>query len=148
MSNPDTIRIAYALSTRELAGEPLSATDLDLNQSHRGNLPHVYNLIFQHNLRVDAGEVDLPRIELVTVIYDDPEPPQREFGDLPVEFVGICSARLLELRDARNAAQENGDTAQFERLKSEYSAERVRYEQEFVDHLQGASVDVDRKSVV
>ena len=151
MNNPDTIKIAYALSTRELAGEPLSATDVDLNQRHRGNLPHVYTLIFQHNLRVDAGEVDLPRVELVTIIYDDPEPPQREFTDLPIECVGICSARLLELRDARNVAQERGDTQEFERLRAAYSVERVRYEQELVDHLQGASVDVvllDRLMVI
>ena len=147
----ETIRIAYAVSTRELEDEPLSATDNALNESHRGNLPHVYNLMLKHNLQVEAGEVDLPRVELAVIIYDDREPPLRNFTDIPVEFVGICSEQLRCLRDSRNAAQAAGNAEEFARLRAEYGAERVRYEQEFLDVLGDAGVDLvmlDRLMVI
>ncbi len=145
----ETIRIAYAVSTRELDDEPLSATDSALNASHRGNLPHVYNLMLKHNKQVEAGELNLPRVELAVIIYDDREPPLRDFTDIPVEFVGVCSERLRELRDSRNAAA--GNEVEFARLRAEYGAERMRYEQEFLDVLGGAGVDLvmlDRLMVI
>jgi folate-dependent phosphoribosylglycinamide formyltransferase PurN len=149
--NTETIRIAYAVSTRELEDEPLSATDNALNASHRGNLPHVYNLMLKHNRQVEAGELDLPRVELAVIIYDDREPPLRDFTDIPVEFVGVCSERLRELRDSRNAAQTAGNETEFARLRAEYGAERARYEQEFLDVLGDAGVDLvmlDRLMVI
>lgn len=149
--NTETIRIAYAVSTRELDDEPLSVTDNALNASHRGNLPYVYNLMIRHNLQVEAGELDLPRVELAVIIYDDTEPPLRDFTDIPVEFVGVCSERLRELRDSRNAAQAAGNKTEFMRLKAEYGTERLRYEQEFLDVLGNAEVDLvmlDRLMVI
>jgi len=147
----ETIRVAYAVSTRELEDEPLSATDNALNASHRGNLPHVYELMLKHNKQVEAGELDLPLVELAVIIYDDKEPPLRDFTDIPVEFVGVCSERLRELRDARNVAQAAGNDAEFARLKAEWGVERVRYEQEFLDVLGNAGVDLvmlDRLMVI
>ena len=147
----ETIRIAYAVSTRELEGEPLSATDAELNAGHRGNLPYVYTLMLQHNKKVEAGELDLPRVELAVIIYDDAEPPLRDFSDIPVEFVGVCSERLRELRDARNGAHAAENMQEYSRLRLEYGAERTRYEQEFLDVLAGAGVDLvmlDRLMVI
>ncbi|MBD3398345.1 hypothetical protein GF412_03965 [Candidatus Micrarchaeota archaeon] len=149
--NMETVRVAYAVSTRELEDEPLSATDSTLNASHRGNLPHVYGLMLKHNKQVEAGGLDLPRVELAVIIYDDKEPPLRDFSDVPVEFVGVCSERLRELRDERNAAQAAGNEGEFARLRAEHGAERVRYEQEFLDVLRGAEVDLvmlDRLMVI
>ena len=151
--NTETIRIAYALSTRELADEPLSATDAEMNESHRGNLPYVYQMMVMHNELVESGIVDLPKVELAVVIYDDEDPPMRSFEDIPVSFVGVCSSRMLELRDQRNIAEEAGgrESAEFLRLKAQYARERRRFEGEFLGVVQEAEVDLvmlDRLMVI
>ncbi len=151
--NTETIRIAYAVSTRELEDEPLSATDNALNESHRGNLPYVYQMMVMHNELVESGVVDLPKVELAVVVYDDEEPSMRSFEDIPVPFVGVCSSRMLELRDQRNAVEEarGRENAEFLSLKAQYARERRRFEGEFLGVIQEAEVDLvllDRLMVI
>jgi folate-dependent phosphoribosylglycinamide formyltransferase PurN len=87
-----TVRVAYFLSTRELAGErggdeKLSATgdpaiDGPINASHRGNLPMVVERLRNYNRMAEASGCG-PRIEISLIVVDDVE-VMRDFSDLGI----------------------------------------------------------------
>lgn len=139
----DSINVAYLLSTREVAGERLSASDEAVNAGHRGNLPEVYRFMQVHNDLVSTGALNMPRINLAAIIYDD-ESPLRTFGDIAAPLVQHASAALMAARDAKNSAIERlGEaSSETERLIEEYKQARHEFESGLVRFLQENNVDV------
>lgn len=99
-----TIRVAYFLSTRELAdNEPLSDTDQSVNEAHRGNLPRLKGMLDVYNRK--AGLSGMPRIEVAVIVSDD-DTVRRDFSDLGIPVHREPSSSFARLRKAEGESQE------------------------------------------
>lgn len=106
MNGPGTIRVAYFLSTRELAdNEPLSDTDSAANEAHRGNLPRLKEMLDVYNRHVAEGSASGPRIEVVAIVCDD-DHPRRDFSDLGILMHQEPSSSFARLRRGDGESQE------------------------------------------
>jgi phosphoribosylglycinamide formyltransferase-1 len=113
-----TMRIAYFLSTRELAGEHIAdpQTDADANAAHRGNLPAFAAAV--RNGQVEGASLSL-------IVMDD-DRPLRDFSDLGLKMHLEPSSAFRRL--GRN--------------HPERPAAKAAYERRLLDVLRGYSIDL------
>jgi folate-dependent phosphoribosylglycinamide formyltransferase PurN len=97
-NNIGAIRVAYFLSTRELAdNEPLSDNDQSVNDAHRGNLPALKRMLDVYNRKAELS--GSPRIEICVIVCDD-DAPRRDFSDLGIPLHQEPSSSFAKLRRA------------------------------------------------
>jgi len=135
-SDINTVRVAYFVSTRELAdNEPISDTDHQVNESHRGNLPKLMDMLAAYNRIIEQGRSGGPRIEIAVIVSDDDQ-LRRDFSDLGIPVHQEPSSSFASLR--RDKA--NGESiADFRSRKAQAKAE---YEQRLLGLMRERNVDI------
>lgn len=137
-----TVRLAYFLSTRELAqNEPLSDTgnpeiDAPINESHRGNLPLVASMLAEQ--RALGG----PDIRIALIVCDDVE-LMRDFSDLNVPLHQEPSTYPQEYRRL-GFRKEDGETRGDFRARIAPITARAKaaYEQRLLDVVAAHRIDM------
>jgi folate-dependent phosphoribosylglycinamide formyltransferase PurN len=135
-----TVRLAYFLSTRELAqNEPLSDTgdplvDSAVNASHRGNLPMVARMLSER-----AGG---PDVKVALIVCDDVE-LMRDFSDLGIPLHQEPSTYPQAYREMGVERQDGETRADFRaRLAPITARAKAAYEQRLLDVVAAHRIDM------
>ena len=132
-----TIRVAYAMSTREFAREePMQLDDgTDVTAGHRGSLPGLLGNLDRYN-RAQGTWRTAPDITVGLIVVDD-NVPERDFSDLSIPIHVEPSSAFASIKVPRS-----GDPAERMTAIQRKAQAKIEYEQRLLGVLRAYEIDI------